>query len=224
VRRDEALAVLGLPPDADGATVGRRFRALARELHPDRGGDPAAFAELDRAYAVLRAEPAPPRPRVARGRPSRTAPTVATAACGGAADGDAAALAAALLGRRDPATGAGRLRLISVAPGARRNRLAAALPEGTLGVLELRLGGRGTEVRLTVRTRAARRAVTALALDGPDLAAPWSRRRGDAAIELRCTPRTDGTDPAAAAGAAAGAAARLLAALAWPVADWHVEG
>jgi curved DNA-binding protein CbpA len=213
VRRDEALAVLGLPADAGPDAVRRRFRALARERHPDRGGDPAAFAELDRAYAALRDLPAPARPGVARGRPSRTpsAPAVG-------ADGDAEILAAALRARRDPATGAALVRLISVAPGARRNRLAAALPEGTLSVLALRVGGAGTEARLTVRARAARRAVAALALDGPDLGAPWTRRRGDAAIELRCTPRAD-----AGVEGVVGPAARLLSALGWPVADWVPE-
>lgn len=224
MRRDEALAVLGLPADADPGAVRRRFRALARERHPDRGGDPAAFAELDRAYAALRDLPAPARPRVARGRPSRTVPVPSAAP---AAAGDADALAAALAARCDPTTGHGRLRLVSVAPGARRNRLAAALPEGTISVLELRLGP-VAEVRLTVRTRAARRAVAALALDGPDLAAPWVRRRGDAAIELRCTPRTGPADGPTGADAAVrtvtGAAARLLGTLAWPVADWVAEG
>lgn len=241
MRRDEALAVLGLAPGVDAATVRRRFRALARELHPDRGGDPAAFAELDRAYAVLRAAPGPARPRVARGRPSRRpASAVASSAAADATD-----LATALLARHDPATGRARLRLASVAPGSRRNRLAGALPSGTIGLLELRLapGPAAAEVRLTVRSRAARRAVASLPLDDPDLAATWTRRRGDAALELRCTPRvgapapvdrsqpsgpTGPADPGraaaeAAAGAVAGAAARLLTALGWPATEWVLE-
>lgn len=219
MRRDEALAVLGLPADADADAVRRRFRTLARERHPDRGGDPVAFAELDRAYAALRDLAAPAPPRVARGRPSRTPPPPVAPP-----GGDAEVLATALRARRDPATGAGALRLVSVAPGARRNRLATTLPEGTIGVLLLRVGPPGAEVRLTVRARAARRAVAALALDGPDLGAPWTRRRGDAAVELRCTPRT-GDDPAVGpeVEAVAGPAARLLAALDWPVAEWLAE-
>ena len=213
MRRDEALAVLGLPAHADADAVRRRFRALARERHPDRGGDPVAFAQLDRAYAALRDLPPPARPGVARGRPSRTPSAPVTGA-----DGDAEVLAEALRAQRDPATGAGLLRLISVAPGARRNRLAASLPEGTLSVLVLRVGGTAAEARLTVRARAARRAVATLALDGPALGAPWTRRRGDAAVELRCTPRSGG-----GVEGVAGPASRLLATLGWPVADWVRE-
>ncbi|MGA1077420.1 MAG: hypothetical protein ACO3VG_00320, partial [Nitriliruptoraceae bacterium] len=97
-------------------------------------------------------------------------------------------------------------------------RLAESLPEGTLSVLVLRVGGTAAEARLTVRARAARRAVATLALDGPALGAPWTRRRGDAAIELRCTPRAD-----AGVEGVVGPAARLLSALGWPVADWVPE-
>jgi molecular chaperone DnaJ len=48
--------VLGVPRDADDATVKKAFRALARELHPDVSDDPAAeerFREIAEAYEVL---------------------------------------------------------------------------------------------------------------------------------------------------------------------------
>ena len=47
--------VLGVPRDADQATIKRAYRARSRMLHPDAspGGDVAAFSELADAYAVL---------------------------------------------------------------------------------------------------------------------------------------------------------------------------
>ena len=50
-------AVLGVPKDADDATVKKTYRKLARKLHPDQNqGDPKAeerFKEIGEAYAVL---------------------------------------------------------------------------------------------------------------------------------------------------------------------------
>lgn len=221
MRRDEALEVLALGRDADARTVRHRFRTLAREHHPDRGGDPERFAELHRAYAALRDLPTPTRPAVSRGRPSRRAATASpavTATTAVAATVELAGrLAAAGPAERD---GSGhRLRLVSVAPGARRNRLVAALPEASLARLELSAGTGRAGVRLVVRSRAARRAVVALPLDVPALTGSWTRRRGDAAVELRCE-LARATAPAEAA---AGAAVAVLTALRWPLAEWSPE-
>jgi molecular chaperone DnaJ len=50
-------AILGVPQDADEATIKKRYRKLAREWHPDsKPGDTAAevkFKEIGEAYAVL---------------------------------------------------------------------------------------------------------------------------------------------------------------------------
>ncbi len=46
-------ARLGLTRDADGRAVARAFRRIAREAHPDRGGDTAQFHALEEAYRVL---------------------------------------------------------------------------------------------------------------------------------------------------------------------------
>jgi len=53
-RRGEALAVLGLAADADLDDAQRRYRELAMQHHPDRGGDPARFQAIREAIAVLR--------------------------------------------------------------------------------------------------------------------------------------------------------------------------
>jgi len=50
-------AILGVPKDADEATIKKTYRKLARKLHPDQnGGDAKAeerFKEIGEAYAVL---------------------------------------------------------------------------------------------------------------------------------------------------------------------------
>jgi hypothetical protein len=232
----DARALLGLAPDADGRTVRRRFRELARELHPDRGGDPAAFRALHRAYALLREERSDADaavPRVARGRPSR--PSHRTDPAAGRPALAVAERSAALRGALDaaPLTSAGAVvvRYVSVAPAARRNRLASALPVGSLSVLTLRVAVRPTDslaedatvVRLTARGRGARRSVTALALDGPLLGGTFTRHREDGAVSLRATPRADGSTRVARTEAVATATAALLTALRWPLDEWTPE-
>jgi len=44
---------IGLPPVADEAAVKKRFRDLAKEYHPDTGGDPDKFIELMQTYKEL---------------------------------------------------------------------------------------------------------------------------------------------------------------------------
>ncbi len=52
----ELLAQLGLPPSAGMADIIQRFRALAKQYHPDHGGDSEQFIELLAAYERLRRE------------------------------------------------------------------------------------------------------------------------------------------------------------------------
>lgn len=52
----DPYATLGVPRDADDATIKKAYRRLARELHPDVNPDPAAqerFKEVTSAYEVL---------------------------------------------------------------------------------------------------------------------------------------------------------------------------
>lgn len=42
----ELLVYLGLPYDADGDSVKKRFRELAKQYHPDAGGDSTEFIRL----------------------------------------------------------------------------------------------------------------------------------------------------------------------------------
>lgn len=49
----QLLARLGLPPYAGGSEIKRQFRALAKQYHPDLGGDSAQFVELVTLYEQL---------------------------------------------------------------------------------------------------------------------------------------------------------------------------
>jgi len=52
-QRDQALAVLGLAGTADRKAVKSRYRQLALEHHPDRGGDPERFRKVTAAADLL---------------------------------------------------------------------------------------------------------------------------------------------------------------------------
>ncbi len=56
VQRQQALAVLGLPPTATAQQIKRRYRALAKRYHPDRGGDQRQMQRIIAAYEFLMKE------------------------------------------------------------------------------------------------------------------------------------------------------------------------
>ncbi len=53
LERQQALSVLGLPPNATRQQIKRRFRALAKKHHPDRGGDQRQMQRIIAAYELL---------------------------------------------------------------------------------------------------------------------------------------------------------------------------
>lgn len=46
LQKRSALAFLGLPPDATEGDISKMYKKMALELHPDKGGDPEKFQEL----------------------------------------------------------------------------------------------------------------------------------------------------------------------------------
>jgi DnaJ-domain-containing protein 1 len=52
-KRREALAILGLEDPVDDATIKKRYRKLAMEHHPDRGGDTLQLQAIHDAIRVL---------------------------------------------------------------------------------------------------------------------------------------------------------------------------
>ncbi len=53
LERQQALALMGLPPTASRQQIKRRYRELAKKHHPDRGGDSREMQRLVAAYQVL---------------------------------------------------------------------------------------------------------------------------------------------------------------------------
>jgi len=56
LQRQQALAVLGLPPTATPQQIKRRYRVLAKRYHPDRGGDQWQMQKIIAAYKFLMKE------------------------------------------------------------------------------------------------------------------------------------------------------------------------
>lgn len=56
MQRQQALSVLGLPPNATPQQIKRRYRALAKRHHPDRGGDQQQMQRIIAAYEYLMKE------------------------------------------------------------------------------------------------------------------------------------------------------------------------
>lgn len=59
IERQQALTVLGLPPDATRQQIKRRYRELAKQHHPDRGGDEREMQRIIAAYHLLMKDVAP---------------------------------------------------------------------------------------------------------------------------------------------------------------------
>lgn len=53
VLRQQALNVLGLPPNATPQEIKQRYRMLAKKYHPDRGGDARQMQRIIAAYEYL---------------------------------------------------------------------------------------------------------------------------------------------------------------------------
>lgn len=56
LQRQQALTVLGLPPHATPQQIKRRYRALAKRHHPDKGGDQRQMQRIIAAYEFLMKE------------------------------------------------------------------------------------------------------------------------------------------------------------------------
>jgi len=64
MEHQDPRAVLGLPFDATRGEAQRAFRRLAKQTHPDAGGDATAFRAVAGAWAKLGEQLPPERPAV----------------------------------------------------------------------------------------------------------------------------------------------------------------
>jgi hypothetical protein len=229
--REQALRVLQLPSTADVAAVKRAYRRLAREHHPDLGGDPGTFHDLQRAFEHLRtAEPGPPRPRLVRGRPSRPHAGAERPADLASVDWETAVPVGrdrldrdrlAVWLARDHLAPVHPIVAASRAPGSRLNALATVLAGDLSSSIEVRpdVDDRGQAVvALEVRgsCRSARRALDRVALDGT-----WIRHRSSNTTVLRSAVAPD-DDRATLAVRVVDRLDGLLESLGWPLHEWRV--
>jgi hypothetical protein len=229
--REEAARVLEVPASADPLAIKQAYRRLARQHHPDLGGDADTFQALQRAYERLAGVDEASPPLVARGRPSRP-PVPFTdetrRADLGSVDWRAPRLERELpLGRDELAVWLasgehGTIRPLiatSRAPGSRLNRLAAKLaPEFTSRLrISPTLDDRGATlvaIELNASNRRARRSLDAASLDGV-----WVRTRSSSSTRLRST-LPPSPDLQATAVRATDRLVELLDDLRWPLAAW----
>lgn len=221
---DEARQVLGLAPSAGPGELKRAYRRLAREHHPDRGGDPASFHRIRAAYERLGGHDGE-RPAFRPARPSRPTRPVDDPDLGSVdwtgsppRDGDGldrdGIAAWFVAGTTEP------LRALSRSPGSRLNRVAAGLAGDLTSQLTITTGAddRGRQVA-TVTIRAAPRRARR-ALDRADLGGAWTRRRGSSTTSLQATIDLD-DDRQRTAVRIIDRLEELLEGLGWPMRDWR---
>lgn len=236
--QQEALDVLGLRGPADAATVKRAYRRLARELHPDAGGDADQFQRVRTAFETIGGGTAAsrgpaPQERVASvderwwdthgawydadvGRAGvdleRAAPP------SGPVRADLDLLASMLTG----GVPVNPVRLHSRAPGSRLHRIIAWLQPDLLAEVTIapaRTGPRpGHDVDAVVRSAGGKGRRLLAAADTPG---SWTRARGSETVRLerRFRPSREPQDTAVRI---AREVRDALDTVGWPLAEWFV--
>lgn len=238
----EAARILGLAGPVDADAIKRAYRALARRHHPDRGGDPRTFQQVQQAYDLLRQQPAAAREHAARAATSPTAsvadrwwesPTrwhdapVDTAVVdwdvGVPPNGPYALsrdrLAVLLIRDGDPVA---PLVAHSRSPGSWLHRIIGWLQPDLLA--ELRIGpaedtglrGHDVHVRFAFRTLRARRIV-----DAAPVPQGWTEKRGSSTTTLQRVLHPSPSREATATRVAQ-LVEELTDAAGWPLEDWYV--
>lgn len=238
---EEALDVLGLRGPADAGEVKQAYRRLARELHPDAGGDADAFHRVRQAFELLgdgtpvRIGPAPQEhtagveerwwdaPGAWHDKPvdrrgvalDHSAPDATVTR----ADLD---LVASLLHAPSSEAPVHPLRLVSRAPGSWLHGIIAWLQPDLLAgctIAPATDGPRpGHDVVATLHSAAGRGRRTLAEATPPD---GWTRSRGSESVRLHRRLRPC-HDPADTAVRLARVVAAALDDIGWPLQDWFL--
>lgn len=236
----EALEVLGLAGPVGPRDVKLAYRRLARELHPDRGGDAERFRHVQLAFETIRdgtdARVDGPRAQVRvagvdhrwwetpgawHERPVDTEHVDLGRSPDGAATRADVDLLASLL--HDPTDGPVRpVQLHSRAPGSRLHRIVTWLQPDLLAALSVAPAPDGIrpdhDVRVELRASAGRgRRIAADAT----IPASWTRTRGTDAVTIRRDLRPS-RQPDETAVRVAREVAACCDAIRWPLDDWFV--
>ncbi len=238
VDHEEALDVLGLRGPVDAATVKRAYRRLARQLHPDAGGDANEFHRVRTAFEAIGGGTAATRGPA----PQEHVASVEERwwdAPGAWHDGEAARsdvdldrelpsqgavrmdldLLASLLTGGDPVAS---VQLHSRAPGSRLHHIITWLQPDLLAEVSISpavTGPRpGHDILVAVRSGGGkgRRLLAAAATPGS-----WTRARGSESVRLqrRFRPCRDPRDTAARL---AREVSDALETVGWPLGEWFV--
>lgn len=223
----EAREILAVHGDTTIRGLDRRYRALARERHPDAGGDPDAFRELQQAYELLRRQLGgkPARDVIRRGAAGYVRPAPPPPVDPGEVDWNAAGGPGARLTRDRLAARAARgvpvARTVARSRGPRSplNWLVPVLSADFSSSLTIRAGS-PEAVEVVLRVAQGRMRGRLL-----DAAVPtrWIRTRENRVVTARRNVPAD-DDPRVNALHAADVALDLLDLLGWPSSTWRLEG
>lgn len=239
----EAVRILGLSGRVDAAAVKRAYREMAREHHPDRGGDAHVFQQVQAAYETLRER----LPETGEGRrPADPVPTASVAdrwweaparwhdgpVDTGEVDWDATvpetvpyALSRDRLAVLLADPGPGPVTPViarSRAPGSRLHRFISWLQPDLLAELQIGpanergIAGHDVELRFAFRSLKARRIV-----NDASLPPGWVKHRGSSSTTVRRTLHPSLSRQATAA-RTSGIAAEVTDAAGWPLDDWYI--
>lgn len=238
----EALRLLGLDGPADATEVRRAYRRLARQLHPDAGGDADRFHAVQLAFETVRdgtdARTGAGAPQVhVAGVEDRWWETPAAwhegpvditdvrldeTPTGRATRASVDLVASALLVERGAPPPVRCVLLHSRAPGSRLHRFVSLLEPDLLTTLRAApatSGQRvGHDVRLELRAPAGRGRRHAGEVTPP---AGWTRRRGADTVRIGRDVRPC-RDPVETAVRVARELEHLTTTIAWPLEDWFV--
>lgn len=236
----EALDVLGLRGRPAPDDVKRAYRRLARELHPDAGGDAIAFHRVREAYELLEAQDAPvgPAPQQRSASVDRRWWDAGSAWHEEPVDlagVDVEAGRAALSGDGPLAMDRDRLiallvgaapvqpvRLHSRSPGSRLHRMISWLQPDLLATVTIAPAteGRrpGHDVDAEVRSGAGKGRRLLADASAPD---GWTQARGSDTVRIARTMRPS-RDPEATAIRVAREVDEALAAIGWPLGEWFL--